>query len=566
MKITVSLPLYRRLLLVIVLSFFVTLLIGFLLNQAILSELKEQQRIRIDSALIECQNILELELERVFLSSRFFMFIEESILVMYREYGSLSPYQLGKVVENIYNGLWNIKFSSKFISGVTIYFPNIVRSISTGGYYHDGTPVVIENAGITDLEDNFLFWSEITPCLSIKSPAIFEKTQPYYIFLEIDNAVLSRHLGWYSSESTIAIISDDRVILPENSDTSIYFHPAIEELVAGPAQQNGFIVQQRYSSILKSYFVSFIQEKYSFELVRRYQALQFVILIFTMIIAAYIAYYLVHKIRLPFKKLISLLDSVGKGDLDTNIEYHGNDEFSLVFRKLQIMTERLKSVINEKLSDEKKLYQAELKILQSQISPHFIYNSFNILRYAIHAGESDIAEDLVYRLSDYFRYMTYNDQDMIPLSDEYRFANDYLEIQKIRFREKVKIFIMPLPEKYHSIMVPRMILQPLIENVFKHGIRDIEIGGEVSLYNEEKEDVLKIFVKDNGCGMTADALEFLHNVLLKKEPVGEHAGLVNIYRRLHDSFPGGSLEIFNAPGGGFVSVVTIPMNKENAGV
>jgi two-component system sensor histidine kinase YesM len=352
-------------------------------------------------------------------------------------------------------------------------------------------------------------------------------------------------------------------------------------MAVSPVQQNGFILQHRYSSILRSYFVSFVQEKHSYRLVRRYQALQFVILIFTMIVTAYITYYLVHKIRLPFKKLISLLDSVGKGDLDTNIEYRGDDEFSLVFRELQIMIERLKSVIAEKIADEKKLHGAELKLLQSQIAPHFIYNSFNILRYAIHTGESDIAENLIYRLCDYFRYVTYNEQDTIPLSDEYRFANDYLEIQRIRFRDRVNVSIMPLPEKYHSVMVPRMILQPLIENVFKHGIRNMETGGEVSLYIEgryiegryiggkyieEREAVLKIFVKDNGAGMRAEALESLRNALLKKEPLGEHSGLVNICRRLHGFFPGGNLEVFNAPGGGFVSVVTIPMNRENTGV
>jgi two-component system sensor histidine kinase YesM len=425
---------------------------------------------------------------------------------------------------------------------------------------------MIENTGITDLEDSFFFWSEDTLCLSIKSPPIFDKIRPYYIFFEIDNAVLSRHLDWYSNESTIAIISDGRIILPENSGEDIYFYPVIENLAVSPVQQNGFILQHRYSSILRSYFVSFIREKYSYRTVRRYQALQFVILIFTMIVTAYIAYYLAHKIRLPFRKLIGLLDSVGKGDLDTNIEYRGNDEFSLVFRELQIMIERLKSFINEKVADEKKLYRAELKILQSQIAPHFIYNSFNILRYAIHAGEFDIAENLIYRLCDYFRYVTYNEQDVIPLSDEYRFANDYLEIQRIRFREKIKIFIMPLPAEYHAVMVPRMILQPLIENAFKHGIRDMETGGEVSLYIEERGDMLKIFVRDNGDGMIAGALESLRNVLLKREPVGEHSGLINIYRRLHDIFPGGSLEVFNGPGRGFISVVTIPINRKKASV
>jgi two-component system sensor histidine kinase YesM len=231
-----------------------------------------------------------------------------------------------------------------------------------------------------------------------------------------------------------------------------------------------------------------------------------------------------------------------------------------------IMLRRLHSLIEERISSEKILHRTELKLLQMQIAPHFIYNSFNILRHAIHIGELEIAENLSGRLCDYFRYVTYNEQDMLPLSEEYRFAEDYLEIQKIRFQERITISISPLPERFKNMLVPRMILQPLIDNSFKHGIWDMENSGEIFMYTKVEDNILKIFVRDNGSGVNEEKLEEIRDLFEGKNPVGGHSGLLNIVCRLRELVPGSTFEVYGTDKHGFVSVISIPLNKEGTNV
>lgn len=197
------------------------------------------------------------------------------------------------------------------------------------------------------------------------------------------------------------------------------------------------------------------------------------------------------------------------------------------------MISRIRELVSQSIKREKELQQAEYKQLQAHIAPHFLYNSFNVLRHCILLEDYDTADEMAGLLGNYFRYMTYSgEQESIPLLEEYKHASDYLDIQKIRFQDNFEVEMDILPEAFHCFRVPPFILQPLVENVFKHGIKDMAYSGHISIKVEEKDKKLCLIVRDNGSGINMQDLEKLRNGINGSEILLEHSGLTNIAKRL----------------------------------
>ena len=162
-----------------------------------------------------------------------------------------------------------------------------------------------------------------------------------------------------------------------------------------------------------------------------------------------------------------------------------------------------------------------------------MYNSFNVLRHCILLEDYDSANEMARLLGNYFRYITYSgEQDSIPLLEEYQHMVDYLKIQQIRFQDNIVMEIDELPDAFYYLRVPPFILQPLVENAFKHGIRDMAYGGHICVQIREIKQKLCVAVRDNGYGMNPQELERLKNALDGTEILSEHSGLVNIRKRL----------------------------------
>jgi two-component system sensor histidine kinase YesM len=539
-------------------------LVYFFLNQALLNELSGQRADRINSVIIECQEALEQEMERAFLNSKLFIINDYSTYLLNQDYYSMNAYKLGKIVAEIYNELIRIKFSSDFISGATLYLPGIMRVISTSSYYDEAPSGILQNSSVKDFVYDRINWIEDTPVFAFRSPPGNREMCVYILIIEIDNLALSKHLAHYSNESTISLVTDRHWILPFYADDEPSKPPLdfIPSLLSSDSKEtksyiyDDSVLQYRFSPIMQSWFVS-ASSRQPYRIIHNYQIAQAVILFITIILSINIAQYIIRRIRHPFQKLLLLFEKVERGDLDISIKYGKRDEFAVVFNKLEKMLCQIRLLIADKLSNEKELHKTEVRLLEAQINPHFIYNSFNILRQAIHIEELETAKTLASRLCDYFKYITYNEEDMLPLSLEYRFACNYLEIQKIRFLGRINVRISPLDRKFQDIKVPRMILQPLIENVFKHGIQNMEDGGEISLYSESDGIMLRIIVKDNGQGLSEERLKYLRTSLFTKKSTGSHIGLVNIYCRLQAVFPESCLEISSKDG--FMSTIIIPL-------
>ena len=179
--------------------------------------------------------------------------------------------------------------------------------------------------------------------------------------------------------------------------------------------------------------------------------------------------------------------------------------------------------------------KAELKQLQAQINPHFLYNSFFLLRRMIHDELYEEAGEMADTLGLYFQYITRNSQDYMPLGKEYHHAMLYCELQRLRFGDRILIETDPLPSKYDQILVPKLIIQPILENAFNYGLRDKVDGGLLRMKVENNASGLTISIEDNGEDLSEDRLIQIQT-RLKETADGnvlqEMSGMLNIQRRL----------------------------------
>ncbi len=250
--------------------------------------------------------------------------------------------------------------------------------------------------------------------------------------------------------------------------------------------------------------------------------------------------------------------------------FRGNDELSEAFEDLQIMVQRIKEkdakMYQSKLNEQQLLNEQqvmEMKMLASQINPHFLYNTLESIRMqALTSGNKEVANSIKL-LGKSMRYVLENTGvSSTTLKKELDYIETYLNIQKIRFGDRVNYVIdvgegMDLGE---YLILPLMV-QPVIENAILHGLEETESNGKIDVIIRKEDEYLKITVQDNGCGMNAEELDALRaKIDMEKIDTSSSIGLSNIHRRIRLCY--GSkygMTIMSAPGRGTEVTLNLPI-------
>ena len=212
-----------------------------------------------------------------------------------------------------------------------------------------------------------------------------------------------------------------------------------------------------------------------------------------------------------------------------------NSDFTNLYKEFNHMAQELGTLIEKDYKQQLLLNKAELKQLQAQINPHFLYNAFFLLRRMIQDEMFTEARKMADTLGLYFQYITRNSQDQMPLHQEYRHAMLYCEIQQLRFEGRIQVQTVPLPEAYAPLPVPKLIIQPILENAFNYGLHDKVDDGILRVSMEETSEHLVIVIEDNGEDLTDIQLEEIRSNLSnvsKSSALHEMTGILNIQRRL----------------------------------
>src|SRR5574344_1698817 len=269
--------------------------------------------------------------------------------------------------------------------------------------------------------------------------------------------------------------------------------------------------------ILQSFIVSEIESaSYTNESIKKSSInltiIQISIALIIVIISIYTSFYVSENIRRPIHDMELLSSKIASGNLQARANKPNVEELDNLAVNLNVMAGKIQILIDENIKEQKNLQKAEMKTLQAQITPHFLYNTFDTIIWLAESKQADEVIDITRALSDFFRISLSKGHEWITVEQEVNHVKNYLKIQKIRY-ENILTYEFNVDEGLENIPVLKLVLQPLVENALYHGIKNKRGRGKITvsahlLNNDDVSQNKIIFsVQDNGIGFTNERLK-----------------------------------------------------------
>ena len=240
-------------------------------------------------------------------------------------------------------------------------------------------------------------------------------------------------------------------------------------------------------------------------------------------------------VTIPINSLRKTAERLGHGDLAARAEMYDLEEINVLARTFNKMSDEIADLMEKTRQEQKNLREAELKLLQAQINPHFLYNTLDSIVWMAEGGNSRQVVEMTTDLSDFFRTVLSGGQDFITIAEEECHIQSYLKIQKIRYEDILDYDICIEPELKKQVIL-KMILQPIVENALYHGIKNKRGGGKITIRGYTSGEHILFEVEDNGTGMDERTLEMLREKLDGKEnrPDSRRSsfGMYNVAQRI----------------------------------
>ena len=266
-----------------------------------------------------------------------------------------------------------------------------------------------------------------------------------------------------------------------------------------------------------------------------------------LVLALVFALQLSRSIAEPIRRLMQTMRRVEEGDLHVRSQVSSRTELGQLSDSFDHMIAKTAELMDERLRSEEQKRKSEWKALQAQIQPHFLYNTLDSIIWMSHAGRNEEVVEMTSALALLLRSSIGDGSDTNTLKKEIAHVRSYLTIQKMRYNEKLR-YEIDLDPQTEDCLLPKLILQPLVENAIYHGIKVKQQGGTVRIESLLEEDRLLITVEDDGIGMTPEQLE---TILDKKESDAESTkiGVYNVNERLQLFFgPDAVMKYYSTPG------------------
>ena len=265
------------------------------------------------------------------------------------------------------------------------------------------------------------------------------------------------------------------------------------------------------------------------------------------------------EITKPIRSLRDSMRKVQNGQFDTHVEVITENEIGSLGRSFNLMTSEIQALMEQNVYEQKQKRKSELKALQAQINPHFLYNTLDSIIWMSEAGENDEVVEMTSALARLLRQSISNDQEEVELEKEIEYVKNYLTIQKMRYKDKLEFFIYVDPRVAH-VPIIKLVLQPLVENAIYHGIKYKETKGNLKIYARPVGGRVEIVVADDGIGMDEDVMEHIFDEH-RKEQKRNGVGVPNVQKRLKLQY--GSeygIRYESVKGAGTKAVITIPVD------
>ena len=239
------------------------------------------------------------------------------------------------------------------------------------------------------------------------------------------------------------------------------------------------------------------------------------------------AFVVARTVSAPIRRMSEAMDEVEKGNFRALVPVTSSDELGRLSAKFNHMQRRIEALIKNIEEKQRSLRQAEMNALALQVNPHFLYNTLDLIKWSIRLGKTDEAAQIVVRLGKLLRRLLNEHGEVVPVGEEMDLVRAYLEIQRYRYADKLRIFF-DIEEAILPLRIPKLVLQPLIENAIVHGLEGQLSGGELTVSGRREGAYLRFVVSDDGAGMSAETLERVRRM----KPNGMYnIGLSNVNQR-----------------------------------
>lgn len=457
----------------------------------------------------------------------------------------MNSYERSYKILDIQHRLDLMKNSSPFIREAKAYIPHIERTVLSNSFETnlDAEEYEAMQPDKKLYTEPFIYWQDRL-FITMQYPA--GKKDPLY--------VVGVELSTDKMKETLAQIGNSRggqTVLFNlergweiNSGSDLEFHDLMKQLAFDKQaakmdegydtihyKNKRYLTVFKYSSLWNSYMVTSIPEEMILGSLQVYKALFWWACALAVFIFLFFTYFLIRLIYRPLIKLVRSFRRMQQNELEPILIDRRKDEFGYLYQAFNDTVKSLKTLIEENYEQQIRNQRSELKRLQSQINPHFLYNCFFVLCRLI---KSDSQKEKAYQfclyIGQYFQFITRQHDDDIPLEMELEHSRTYVEMQSICYGDRIQALF---EVEAQPIEVPRLILQPIIENAYKYALGNMRGTGELWVHSKLRNDALYIYVEDNGEFITDEEIEALGKRLrYSTNQMEETTGLFNVHRRI----------------------------------
>lgn len=290
----------------------------------------------------------------------------------------------------------------------------------------------------------------------------------------------------------------------------------------------------------------------------------FTCVIISLVLVVIVSFKFSRTLTNPIFKLKRLMKQAESGDLTVRFNFQHNDEIGELGQSFNHMIARIDQLIQMVYVEQENKRTAEMKSLQEQIKPHFLYNTLDTISWMARDYDAEDIVRLVDALTNMFRIGLSHGKDIITVKEEITHVSNYLYIQKIRYKDKLN-YVIHVDESLYAIEVPKLILQPLVENAIYHGVKAKRGGGTITITGVPEGENLVFTVQDNGAGMLQEKVEELNRRMSERSVLDEKKsfGLFYIRERIQLCYGKGyGVHVESTLGEGTRVTITLPLYQK----
>ncbi|MWV46029.1 two-component sensor histidine kinase [Paenibacillus sp. HJL G12] len=467
---------------------------------------------------------------------------DPAVLEMTDRYLLQTYYNRTKIQNDLTSKLLLQRSATNWSNQISVYFPELKSVVSTDldrvgyveGYFKEH---YAPNWTYRENDRTHEFFRQITypPTASIlQAQAVVETRIPTSNLSDLLDQLKMDGKG------EPFLTDGSHIIAPHSSDTKLIYdviaklnEPSLQGYTTIRIDANDYIVSYAKSKTIGMYLVSYIPLTEILHPIAVSRNLFYASLLILLLLGAFAAMLLYRSVQIPIKQLIQRSNRIAMGNFSVQPFPRTGNEFEYLFQKFENMARSLAELIDKVYVETIRSRDATLKQLQSQINPHFLYNSLSFIVNMTKLKQDQAVIAMAHHLSDYFRYTTHVENQLATVQEEIQMISHYLEIQSMR--SKRLRYEIDVSEGMFSLMIPRLIVQPLVENAILHGIEQRVGDGRIRITGEEHNGEYLLIIEDDGIEVTGELLDEMRqkiNLPANPDTASEGCGLQNVHLRM----------------------------------